>query len=100
MRRVSQAVCLVSVVAASVSCASTVRQGRSPVYLIVNSLQGANGRTPTQFSAFLLSVVITNVITPAPCSATSPCPTVFNDPGQAAISLAMKDIGTPGNPSA
>jgi hypothetical protein len=99
MRTFSRAVCAVAVVAASVSCGSTVRQGRSPVYLIVNSLQGARGDKPTQFVSFLLSDVLTNVTNPAPCSATTPCPTIFNDPGQATITLGMKDVGTPGAPT-
>jgi hypothetical protein len=99
MRRFSRAVCAAAVIAASVSCGSTVRQGRSPVYLIVNSLQGARGDKPTQFVSFLLSDVLTNVTNPAPCSATSPCPTIFNDPGQATITLGMKDVGTPGAPT-
>jgi hypothetical protein len=99
MRRVSRAVCAAAVLAASVSCGNTVRQGRSPVYLIVNSIQAANGNKPTQFVSFLLSDVITNVTSPAPCSAASPCPTVFNDPGQVTLVLGMKDVGTPGAPT-
>jgi hypothetical protein len=99
MRRLSRAVCAAAVAAASISCSSTVRQGQSPAYLIVNSIQAAKGDKPNQFSAFLLSDVITNVTTPAPCSPTSPCPTIFNDPGQVTMTLAMKDIGTPGAPT-
>jgi len=99
MRRVSRTLWVAAAVAASVSCGSKVREGRSPVYLVVNSMQAANGNKPTSFTAFLLSDVVTNVTTPAPCSATNPCPTVFNDPGQATLALAMKDVGTPGAPT-
>jgi hypothetical protein len=99
MRSISRAVCVAGLALAAVSCGNTVRQGRSPAYLIVNSVQAANGNKPSQFFAFLMSDVITNVTQPAPCSTTSPCPTVFNDPGQASILLGMKDVGTPGNPS-
>jgi len=67
--------------------------------MIVNSIQAANGNKPTQFLTFLLSDVVTNVTSPAPCSVTAPCPTVFNDPGQATLVLGMKDVGTPGAPT-
>jgi len=67
--------------------------------MIVNSIQAANGNKPTQFLTFLLSDVVTNVTSPAPCSVTAPCPTVFNDPGQATLVLGMKGVGTPGAPT-
>jgi hypothetical protein len=35
--------------------------------------------------------VIVLLTTPAPCTAISPCPTIFSDSGQASISLFMKD---------
>src|SRR5206468_4266971 len=99
MHIISKVVLVATLAAASVSCGNTVRQGRSPVYLIVNSIQAANGSKPTQFSAFLLSDVLTNVTSPAPCAPTSPCPTIFNDPGQVTLTLGMKDVGTPANPT-
>jgi hypothetical protein len=80
-----------------------VRNSRAPAYLIINSLTGARGNSSLgTFSSTLISDVITNVITPAPCAADNPCPTVFGDPGQVALSLALKDPGPVGstiNPS-
>jgi hypothetical protein len=54
-------------------------------------------------SGMLRSDVITMVTSPAPCTATSPCPTVFNDVGGVTMSLGLKDPGnsmTPSSPSA
>jgi hypothetical protein len=35
--------------------------------------------------------VITNVISPAPCAADRPCPTVFGDQGKVQLSLGLRD---------
>jgi hypothetical protein len=40
----------------------------------------------------VLSDVIKNVTAPAPCSPTSPCPTVFSDNATATITASMKDV--------
>jgi hypothetical protein len=80
MRTVSKLVVLATLTATSVSCGDVVRQGRSPVYLIMNSLQAASGGNP------LLSDVLTTGA-------------VFNDFGEAVLRLGMKDIGTPANPT-
>jgi hypothetical protein len=71
----------------SASCGSVVRQSRSPVIVTVNSLTAGTGN-----SGFLLSDVIRMVTSPAPCSAESPCPTVFDDPATALIAVNMKDV--------
>jgi len=84
-------VCAV-LIGASASCGDVVRQGRSPVMMTVNSLQAAPGNNPGSYSGTLLSDVITNVTSPAPCSTDNPCPTVFSDVGQVVLSLAPKDI--------
>src|SRR5256885_1094124 len=81
-----------AIVAATASCGDVIRQGQSPVVLVMNSLAGAQGNKPTTFGNPLSSDVITNVISPAPCSATSPCPTIFNDIGQVILSLSPKDL--------
>ena len=78
---------------ATSACGDVVRQGRSPVFLVIDSLQAAPGNRPTALSNPLISDVITNVITPAPCSTATPCPTVFNDLGSVALRLAPKDVG-------
>jgi hypothetical protein len=76
---------------ASISCGDVVRGDRSAVILVINSLQGAPGNKPSSFGTPLESDVVTNLQSPPPCSATSPCPTIFNDLGQAVLSIVPKD---------
>jgi len=87
---------------AGTSCGS-VAQGHGPSFLVIDSLQGIRGNTtPGQPSTTLTSDVITNVVTPAPCSAEAPCPTIFGDSGEATMRIVMKDAGAavPSSPSA
>jgi hypothetical protein len=88
-----------AIVAASISCGDVVRQGRAPVYLVIDTLQAAQGNHPTTLVSALTSDVVTNVTSPAPCTAANPCPTVFNDVGSAQLRLSLKDIGSPSTPS-
>lgn len=85
---------LAGVIATSVSCGDFVRQGRSPVLLVVKSLSAASGATPTDFGGTLLSDVITLVRKPDPCTALSPCPVVFNDVASVTLGLQLKDQGS------
>jgi len=82
----------------SSGCGDLVRQGQSPVQLIINSLQAASGATPQEFGTTLLSDVLTNVsatVNNQPVSV----PTVFNDLGQVTLSIMLKDPGQPGLPA-
>jgi hypothetical protein len=64
------------------------------VYLVIDSLQGIRGAASLgQPGNPLISDVITNVTTPAPCSTASPCPTVFGDTGTVTLRAPLKDIG-------
>jgi hypothetical protein len=92
MRSTARFLLAASMVAASVSCGDVVRQGQSAVMLSVDTLGGAPGSKPGTFGSPLLSDVITNVTSPAPCTTASPCPTIFNDIGQVVLSLAAKDV--------
>jgi hypothetical protein len=91
------ATCLTAVVLlalGSASCGDVVRTGRAPVLLVIHQLQGARGGgSSSTYGNPLLSDVITNVRSPAPCTAASPCPTIFNDIGQAVLSLVPKNAG-------
>ena len=91
MRKVIRSMGFAAIVAATISCGDVARSSRSPVYLIINSLQAAPGNKPTALGGNLLSDVLVLLTAPPPCSAATPCPTVFNDVGAANISLAMKD---------
>jgi hypothetical protein len=68
-------------------CASdTTREGRSPAYVIVNSIEGASGSEPDDFGSPLGSDVLTDG-------------GVINDLGQAEMILALRDIGQSGSPT-
>lgn len=94
-----QAAGVAGLVLASTACGDVVREGRAPVFLVIDLLQAARGGTGT-FSGTLQSDVLTLVTSPAPCSVTTPCPTVYSDPGQVTLRISPKDIGTPGAPAA
>jgi hypothetical protein len=100
MRIINRTLIAVAVAAATTSCGNVVRSGRSPVFLVIDSLAAAKGNDDQKFVSFLMSDVITIVTTPAPCSDTNPCPTVFNDVGQAVLRLSPKDIGPAGTTTA
>jgi hypothetical protein len=101
MRSALRVIGLAAIVAAAASCGNVVRDSRAPAYLIINTLAGARGNaTLGTFGSTLISDVITNVVTPAPCSTDNPCPTVFGDLGQVALSLGMRDPGTVTSPTA
>jgi hypothetical protein len=102
MFNVKRFVILGALAATSASCGDVVRDGRSPVMLVLQSLTGIRGSASGGGSgaSTLLSDVLTIVTSPAPCSATNPCPTVFNDNGSATLRLVLKDLGTPASPTA
>jgi len=100
MQRLTHVVVLAALIAATASCGDVVRQGRAPVFLVVDSLEAARGGPSAgEFTGTLLSDVITNVTTPAPCSDTAPCPTVFDDSGRVTLRIVPKDVGSPTVPS-
>jgi hypothetical protein len=81
--------------AASLSCGSVVRDGSSPMFLVVNLLQGASGGTTVgTLGNPLISSVLTLRTTPLPCTTTSPCPTYFNDLGSVVLALVPKNVGS------
>lgn len=83
----------VAMIAVSVSCGDAVRQGNSPVYLVIDQLTATSGAaTSGQPSNVLQSDVITMVTTPAPCTTDSPCPTVYSDPGNVQLRALQKDV--------
>jgi hypothetical protein len=74
-----------------VSACGNEHQGTSPTIVRIKSLLGASGATPSLLSNTLASDVITNVKVN-----NVPTPTVFADPGQVTMELALKDPGMPG----
>ena len=94
-----KSVALLTLAALAASCGEFTREGRSPAIVVVRSLLVARGDTPDEFVGNLLSDVLVMRTTPAPCSDTSPCPTIFNDIGEVQMSLILKDPGIAANPT-
>ena len=69
-----------------------VRDSQSPVRLVVSNLESKEQNT-------LLSDVIRMVTSPAPCTTTSPCASVFNDMATVELTLLLRDPGSPAAPS-
>jgi hypothetical protein len=89
---------IVMLAALSSGCGDVVREGRSPVQLVINSLEAASGAEPDELGNVLTSDVITNIEVSVG-GQTTLVPTVFSDPAQVVISLILKDQGQPGLPS-
>src|SRR5579864_697835 len=93
MRIVSRVLIGAALIVSATSCGNVVRDGRSPVMLVIQTLQGVRGAsTPGTPGIPLVSDVITMVTTGGACTTASPCPTYFNDTAVASLSLAPKDI--------
>jgi hypothetical protein len=91
---------LALVAALNASCGNVVRQGKAPVFLVVDLLQASRGAVdPGEPGGVLTSDVLTLVTSPEPCTPESPCPTVFDDFGRVSLRTAMKDVGSPTGPS-
>ena len=99
MHTVRHFVAMTALVAATTSCGDVIRQGRSPVYLVINRLQAAQGNHICSFGGSLTSDVLTLITSPDPCSKTNPCRTIFNDVGQVDLKISVKDITNPTTPS-
>lgn len=92
-------VTLAAALAGVAGCGDAVRTGRAPVVLVINRLEAASGADPAKFSSVLHSDVETLVERSLAGIQTS-VPTAFADPGQVELRLALKDVGSPGNPTA
>jgi hypothetical protein len=83
----------------SASCGEFVRdQGRSPSQLVITSLVGVPGDSPSQKGNTFISDVLSQVTKPEPaCSTDEPCPTTINDLGEATFTFILKDSGVAGD---
>ena len=95
MHKTGRTIGLLALVISSVSCGTIARQGTSPTYLVMDSLIGQPGGTGGPFGNPVPSDVMSRVTSPAPCTATAPCFTIFPDLGQAVIRAQMKDPLSP-----
>lgn len=96
-RRFSGFTIVAAAIFSSVSCGDVVRTGRSPVYVIVDSIAGAPGSNPTQFVSNLLSDV--QVLIPTTVNGQQVLiPSFFNDLARVTFRLGQKNSGTPSAP--
>ena len=100
MRKIIGLCGMAAAIASTVSCGDVVRQGRSPMFLVIDQLQASSGggHNANQLGGTLLSDVQVLILSPAPCAVATPCPTVFDDSGQVIFHLDQKDLGTTANP--
>src|SRR5437868_3301086 len=100
MRYLTRLLAAVALIPTAASCGDVVRSGRAPSYLIIDSLAGIRGAATLGTAGNPLSSdVITNVTSPAPCTTSAPCPTIFSDLGEATMHIALKDPGTAAAPN-
>jgi len=100
MQSVNRFVLLIVSIASGISCGDVARQGRSPVYLVIERLEASRGGTTAgEFGGTLFSDVLTLVTTPEPCTTESPCAVTFGDSGRVTLRLVLKDLGTPTFPT-
>jgi hypothetical protein len=101
MRNLTRFLAVAALIGSATSCGDVVRNSRAPSYLVIDSLAGIRGAVTLLPPANpLISDVITNVSSPPPCTQASPCPTIFSDPGQAVMHIALKDPGPAATPTA
>jgi hypothetical protein len=86
------AVAVALAIGASVSCGQANSEGRSPSYLIMDSLTAASGVRPDSFGNSLESDVVTNVKVTVG-GQEGYVPTVYEDFGKANLKMALKDTG-------
>jgi hypothetical protein len=81
-------------VAATSACGDVIRQGKSPVLVVVDSFKGApgGGFGANTFSDTLRSDVIVIKTSPTPCTPAAPCPTIYDDFGRVELHLVPKDF--------
>jgi hypothetical protein len=100
MRNLIRFLAVAALIGTATSCGDVVRNGRAPSYLVIDSLQGIRGAVTILPPANpLISDVITNVSSPPPCTQATPCPTIFSDPGQVIMHIALKDPGPAAAPT-
>lgn len=98
LRRVLGACGLAAGLIASSGCGQVARTGRSPAFIVIDSLEAASGASPGEFGSILYSDVQTLVERDVN-GETVRVPTVFSDLGRATFRLGLKDPGTALNPN-
>lgn len=92
LRQGVRVIAAVALLAGSVSCGDVARQDRSPVIVIIDTLEAASGADPGNMSGFLLSDVQT-LVEQQVNGETVMVPTIFNDVGEVTMRIINKDAG-------
>jgi hypothetical protein len=101
MRYLTRFCAVAALVTATISCGNVVRDGRAPVYLVIDQLQGIRGgATAGTPSSTLTSDVLSFVTAPPPCTSAAPCPTIFGDSGTVVLRAPLKDVVSTTTPAA
>jgi hypothetical protein len=95
--RTLRAMSVVTLVALSTSCGEVARTGRSPVLLVIDSLEAASGASPDAFGNVLFSDVET-LVPQQVNGQTVRVPTIYADMGRAAFRLTLKNPGSATSP--
>jgi hypothetical protein len=97
---VARVVVTLTLVVPLASCTSTQLDGKSPAYLIINSLGASPGAQPDEFGGVLASDVVTLVKVGQDADMNDLfAPTIFEDLGQVSFRLALKDPGSSSSPN-
>ena len=86
-----------TLVLSTTSCGEVARTGRSPVMLVIESLEGASGAEPDAFSSVLFSDVET-IVEAQVGGQTVRIPTIYGDTGRAGLRLVLKNPGSATSP--
>jgi hypothetical protein len=97
-RAIGVGLCLAATLTVA-ACGEVARTGRSPAFIIIDSLQAASGADPEQFGSILLSDVET-LVDQNINGETVKVPTIYNDLGRATFRLSLKNPGTAASPTA
>ena len=83
--------------ALSSTCGEVARTGRSPVMLVIDSLEGASGAEPDAFGNVLYSDVET-IVENQVAGQTVQVPTIYSDTARATFRLVLKNPGSATSP--
>ena len=90
MRHLSRIAVVAAMIAASVSCGDVVRDGKSPMFLGIDSL------TPSPLLADVQKLVTTGV----GCTTDNPCATITDDIATVTLRTPLKNVTNPSSPNA
>jgi hypothetical protein len=93
------AIALVTAIVTLPACGTVIPPGSSPVYLIIDALEGASGATPDSWAGVLSSDVLTCVENCADGDGTNDLVVRFSDNGRMRVRLGLTDPGSPTSPT-